>query len=73
MLLVAVLSRNLSAMGYDEATGELQVQFVHGGEIYSYQNVPPEIYQGLFDAPSKGTYFAYNIRNNAAYLPMRLL
>ena len=72
MLLVSVLSTNLSAMGYDEMTGELQVQFVHGGEIYSYQNVPPEVYFGLLNAPSKGTFFAYNIRNNSAYLPVRI-
>lgn len=72
MLLVAVISRNLLAMGYDPNSGELQVQF-HNGEIYTYPNVPPEIYDGLVNAPSKGTYFAYTIRNNPTYQPTRLL
>jgi hypothetical protein len=72
MLLIPVISRNLAAVGWDEVSGELQVQF-HNGSIYSYQSVPPEVYQGLMDAPSKGTYFAYTIRNNAIYQPTRIL
>jgi hypothetical protein len=60
------------AMGYDPDLGELQVQFVNG-RIYSYQNVPPEIYDALVNAPSKGTFIAYNIRNNAGYQPTRIL
>jgi len=59
-------------MGYDEVTGELQVQFQNGA-IYSYQGVPPEIYQGLVNAPSKGQYFAYTIRNQPLiYTPVRI-
>lgn len=73
MLLVPVLSSNIAAMGYDELTGELQVQFQNGA-IYSYQNVAPETYQGLFNAPSKGQYFAYTIRSQPLlYAPMRIL
>jgi hypothetical protein len=72
MLLVPVVSRNLAAIGWDELTGELQVQF-HNGAIYSYQNVPPELYEGLINAPSKGTFFAYNIRNHPEiYTPVRI-
>lgn len=72
MLLVPVISRNLAAMGYDQVTGELQVQFQNGA-IYSYQGVPPEVYQGLVNAPSKGQYFAYAIRNQPLiYTPVRI-
>ena len=72
MLLVSVISSNLMAMGYDPNSGELQVQF-RNGRIYSYQNVPPEIYDALMNAPSKGTFFAYNIRNTPIYQPTRIL
>jgi hypothetical protein len=66
MLLVSVISSNLMAMGYDPNSGELQVQF-RNGRIYSYQGVPPEIYDALINAPSKGTYFGYYIRRIYAY------
>jgi hypothetical protein len=60
-------------MGYDEVTAELQVQF-HNGAIYSYPSVPPEIYQGLINAPSKGQYFGLMIRNQPGlYPPTRIL
>ena len=73
MLLVPVASTNLAAMGYDPVSGELQVQF-QNGRIYSYQNVPMEIYQGLVNAPSKGTFFAQAIRNMPGlYAPIRIL
>jgi hypothetical protein len=73
MLLVPVISSNLAAMGYDENTGELQIQF-QNGRIYSYQNVSPDIYMGLVNAPSKGTYFGLMIRNQPnIYLPIRIL
>jgi hypothetical protein len=72
MLLVSVISSNLMAMGYDPNSGELQVQF-RNGEIYSYQNVPPEVYDALLNAPSKGTYFAFNIRNQTIYQPTRIV
>jgi len=73
MLLVPVLSSNLAAMGYDETLGELQIQFQNGA-IYSYQNVAPETYYGLLNAPSKGTFFAFNIRNQPLlYTPTRIL
>jgi hypothetical protein len=73
MLLVPILSSNLSAMGYDPVNGELQVQFMNG-RIYSYQNVPPDLYDGLVNAPSKGTFFAQTIRNQPIlYPPLRIL
>ena len=73
MLLVPVISSNLAAVGYDEISGEMQVQF-QNGRIYSYQNVPPDVYMGLVNAPSKGQYFGVMIRNQPGlYLPTRIL
>jgi hypothetical protein len=73
MLLVPVISSNLAAIGYDEISGEMQIQFLNG-RIYSYQNVPPDVYMGLVNAPSKGQYFGAMIRNQPGlYLPLRIL
>jgi len=73
MLLVPVSSSNLAAIGYDPTAAELQVQF-QTGAIYAYHNVPPEVYDGLVNASSKGTYFAEMIRSVPwAYTPTRIL
>ena len=48
-------SSNVEAIGYDEATQELHIQFV-GGAYYVYYGVPPEIYEDLMAAASKGSY-----------------
>ena len=57
-------SSNVEAIGYDEATQELHIQFVGGG-YYVYQGVPREIYDELMAAPSKGSYLNRCIK--AAY------
>lgn len=73
MLLVPVISSNLMAIGWDSSTNELQVQFMNG-RIYSYQTVPEELYMGLANAPSKGTFFAVTIRNHPElFAPQRIL
>lgn len=61
MLLVPVMSSDIAAMGYDPDLAELQVQF-QTGRIYSYANVPPELYDALANAPSKGSFLATFIR-----------
>lgn len=73
MLLVPVVSRNLMAVGWDANSNELQVQF-RNGRIYSYQTVPEELYMGLINAVSKGTFFAQTIRNHPElFSPQRIL
>lgn len=51
-----VSSSNLASIGYDTNSAVLEVEFNHGG-IYQYSGVPEEIYQGLMNAGSHGTYF----------------
>ncbi len=51
-----VSSSNLASIGYDANCAVLEVEFNHGG-IYQYSGVPEEIYQGLMNAGSHGTYF----------------
>ncbi len=48
-------SSMISAFGYDEAEGVLEVAF-HRTGVYRYYDVPLHIYEGLRDAESKGRY-----------------
>lgn len=48
-------------IAYDKENGLLKVSFKTGA-TYTYQNVPSSIWQGLKIAPSKGKYYASNIR-----------
>lgn len=45
----------ISAVGYDPKTQTLEVLF-NSGKTYGYRNVPPEEYEGLMAADSKGSY-----------------
>jgi hypothetical protein len=55
MELIKVDSSMLDAFGYDEQQQVLEVVFKRNG-VYRYNNVPKEVYQGLLDADSKGSY-----------------
>jgi hypothetical protein len=48
-------SSMMSAFGYDEAQGILDVAF-HRAGVYRYYDVPRHVFEGLRDAPSKGSY-----------------
>lgn len=59
----AVESTMIKEVGYDAATQTLTVTFASSNETYAYKNVPEEVYQGLMQAESKGTYFRENIKD----------
>lgn len=61
-----VISSNIEAIGYDEPTQELHITF-KTGRTYKYAGVPPQIFQMLIDAASKGKYFIENIRGHYTY------
>jgi hypothetical protein len=61
--LMPVESSNIKAVGYDEATKTLTVQFL-SGQTWSYADVPPKTYRELMDADSVGGYFSREIRND---------
>jgi uncharacterized protein YuzE len=48
-------SSMISAFGYDEAEGILEVAF-HRTGVYRYYDVPMHVFEGLRDAKSKGSY-----------------
>jgi hypothetical protein len=58
--LTAVESSMIAAAGYDSGTRTLVVLF-NNGKAYQYQDVPPEVYQGLMSAESKGKYMRSEI------------
>jgi lysyl-tRNA synthetase class 2 len=52
---IAVESSSVSAVGYDPATFELEVEF-RNGRSYRYQLVPIAVYRLLLQAPSIGKF-----------------
>jgi len=56
-----VKSSNLQAVGYDEASSTLAVQFKNG-TTYRYRGVPAEVFQQLLTAASAGSFFSSSIR-----------
>jgi hypothetical protein len=50
-----VSSASVVAIGYDDQTSALYVEFV-GGDTYVYSLVPRSTFEGLMTASSKGTF-----------------
>lgn len=59
--LIYVDSSNVEAIGYDDSTQELHVQFLSGG-YYIYRGVPREVFDGLMYAPSKGSFLNREVK-----------
>jgi hypothetical protein len=57
-----VSSSNIAAVGYDEETNVLTVEF-QSGASWNYTGVPISTYRALLTADSAGRYFAQNVRN----------
>lgn len=69
---IPVVSSDLKSVGYDPAARVLEVEFKNKKDwglspVYQYFNVPPEVppelYEGLIRAPSKGKFFSAKIRS----------
>ena len=50
-----VQSSSVSSVGYDQDSSTLEVEFLNGS-VYQYFGVPESIFDGLMNAPSKGTF-----------------
>lgn len=59
----AVTSTQLSQVGYNEAAKKLRVLFVNGA-TYEYDTVPKEVYEGLIEAPSAGSFFNGRVKGH---------
>ncbi len=58
--MIPVESSMVDSVGYDEERRLLQVMFT-SGQVYCYEDVPPEVFQGLLEAESKGQYMRTHI------------
>lgn len=61
-----VASSNIAAIGYDEVTETLEVEFLHGA-VYQYYNVPPNLHEQLMQEGSKGRFLNTYIKNAFPY------
>jgi KTSC domain len=55
----SVASSSISAIGYDEASETLEVDFLNGS-TYQYYNVPAALFEQFRVAPSKVQFFEYD-------------
>lgn len=53
----------ISEHGYDATTHTLAVRFKRGGKLYHYEDVPADIYRAMEKAPSLGSFFLANIKD----------
>jgi len=65
-----VQSSVMTFVKYDDDASELDITFT-SGKTYRYREVPPEIYDGLLEAESKGEFFNDNIKDVFAYSEVR--
>jgi hypothetical protein len=66
MIRQPVSSSNVASVGYDAASGTLEVEFLSGG-VYQYYNVPPDVHAALVSASSVGGFLARNVKNRYQY------
>ncbi len=66
MNMIQVSSTNLAAIGYDEASHTLRVEFRNGG-TYDYFDVPQTEFDDFRNASSHGEYLARNIKGRYRY------
>jgi hypothetical protein len=57
-----VSSTTIAAIGYDDDTETLEIEFV-SGTVYRYRGVSQDAFEDLRDAPSKGAYFNRHIKD----------
>lgn len=62
----AVSSSNVAAIGYEESSSTLEVEFLDGS-VYQYFDVPQNVYEGLKSASSIGGYLAKVIKGAYRY------
>lgn len=62
MEMVRVSSSAISEVGYDPITMRMKIRFVQG-HSYDFCRVPENVFNGLLNARSKGTYYNDHIRD----------
>lgn len=61
-----VASTNISAIGYDDGSETLEVEFLNGSR-YQYYGVPSHLHDQMMREPSKGRFLHTYIKNAYPY------
>jgi hypothetical protein len=61
-----VTSSDIASVGFDEATGTLEIEF-HATGLYRYFSVPKSVFDDLLTTPSPGKYFLQHIKGKFAW------
>ena len=64
-----VTSSNIHAIGYDDDSQTLEVEF-NNGSVYQYAGVPQGEYEALMNADSKGKYLNANIKGRYTFVKL---
>ena len=67
---ISVSSSTVRAVGYDEPSQILEVEFKSGG-TYQYMNVPKSVYERFMAASSKGKFLAQFIKEKYKTVKIR--
>ena len=57
----SLISSCIDYVKYDHENETLEVTF-YSGKVYSYYNLPEDVYMGLLEAYSPGTYYNFVIK-----------
>ncbi|MDR0994215.1 MAG: KTSC domain-containing protein [Verrucomicrobiota bacterium] len=68
-VMYSVDSTFIDQIGYDVEARTLVVQMVNSSDVYSYANVPEDIFQRFLQSESKGRYYVEHIKGK--YTTMR--
>jgi hypothetical protein len=55
----------VAAMEYNEGVHTLRITYTPGA-VYDYHNVPPDVYEEMKAADSKGTFLNHEVKENTA-------
>ncbi len=64
-----VTSTDIRAIGYDEDSQTLEIEFNSGG-VYQYSGVSSGEWDSIMAADSKGKYFHANIKNRYSFVKL---
>lgn len=70
IVLYQVNSSNIEGVGWKD--NKLYVKFLNGG-VYEYENIGPELWEGLAHADSKGSWLHWWIKINSDEYPYRVV
>ncbi|MBC8112137.1 MAG: KTSC domain-containing protein [Verrucomicrobia bacterium] len=68
----SVNSSMIASIGYDLEEETMEVEFVNGGEIYQYFDVPYGIYHAFMEADSKGEFMREEIMDKYDFSKVKI-